>query len=399
MLGAFELYYPVVMSLVWIIGSIFYILVKKKPKPVRKEMQPSVEILMSCFNEEQVLEACVKTLVDLDYENYTITLIDDKSTDNTVGVMRKLRDKYPQVKVIESQENLGKAEELNRGLEQSRADYILCVDADAIFDQHALSHLVATMEDNRKLGAVTGRPIVKNTKTVIGKLQYLEYIMNIDFIKRAQDMLSNNILTVSGVIVLYRREALLDIKGWNTEVLTEDIDATWRLYRADWNVGYQPEALCYIYVPETIRGFIKQRTRWARGGIEVFLNRFKEIPQLTLGRQFLSLDIIFSYAWVFAVTFSTICLGFEFVFLKNLMLRLDILVIYYATTLMFYLASRIVNFKHDFIRYPHSFFLYLPVFFYAYWLNNIVVVFSAFYHMFDRSKYAAWGDSDRGTIE
>lgn len=214
MLGAFELYYPVVMSLVWIIGSIFYILVKKKPKPVRKEMQPSVEILMSCFNEEQVLEACVKTLVDLDYENYTITLIDDKSTDNTVGVMRKLRDKYPQVKVIESQENLGKAEELNRGLEQSRADYILCVDADAIFDQHALSHLVATMENNRKLGAVTGRPIVKNTKTVIGKLQYLEYIMNIDFIKRAQDMLSNNILTVSGVIVLYRREALLDIKGW-----------------------------------------------------------------------------------------------------------------------------------------------------------------------------------------
>lgn len=346
MLGAFELYYPVVMSLVWIIGSIFYILVKKKTKPVRKELQPSVEILMSCFNEEQVLEACVKTLVDLDYENYTITLIDDKSTDNTVGVMRKLRDKYPQVKVIESQENLGKAEELNRGLEQSRADYILCVDADAIFDQHALSHLVATMEDNRKLGAVTGRPIVKNTKTVIGKLQYLEYIMNIDFIKRAQDMLSNNILTVSGVIVLYRREALLDIKGWNTEVLTEDIDATWRLYRADWNVGYQPEALCYIYVPETIRGFIKQRTRWARGGIEVFLNRFKEIPQLTLGRQFLSLDIIFSYAWVFAVTFSTICLGFEFVFLKNLMLRLDILVIYYATTLMFYLASRIVNFKH-----------------------------------------------------
>ena len=69
--------------------------------------------------------------------------------------------------------------------------------------------------------------------------------------------------------------------------------------------------------------------------------------------------------------------------------------LYYVVTLLFYWYSKFINFKVEYINYRH-YWLYLPFFFYAYWLNNIVVVFSSFYHLFDAVKYAAWGASDRG---
>ncbi len=404
MIGTFELFYPIVMSLIWIIGALFYEIysiyqVKQSRKICKSQLDPSVDIFMSCYNEETVLGDAVKSLEQLEYSNYSLILIDDLSTDHTLSIMRDLEQKYSNIKIIASNENKGKASELNAALSKSTAKYILCVDADSIFDKSSLSHLVNFLELNPKCGAVTGRPMVKNTRTILGKLQFLEYYMNIDFIKRAQFLLTNRILTISGVLTLFRRNALENVHGWNPSAMTEDIDITWRLYQQKWLCGYEPHAICHIFVPETISGFLNQRKRWAWGGVEVLRKRMNRLFRISWGEGLLTLDVILSYVWIFLVSISFLQFFFTYLFQHNLGLRLDVITIYFGSTLLFYFISRLINSKNKLLHVPWGIFWLLPVYFYLYWLYNIIVTFMAFYHLFDNIKYAAWGESDRGNIQ
>lgn len=399
-LSNFEIYYPAVMSLIWITGTLFYEQFYKHLKEDhQKTPPPDVEIMMSCFNEAIVLEDAVKSLENFAAVNFSLTLIDDHSQDQTLMVMKKLQKKYQNIKLIASPKNLGKAAELNKALAQSSAKYILCVDADSVFDPAALAHLTDFMESHPNYGAVTGRPLVQNTNNWISQMQSLEYLMNIDFIKRAQFFFTGYILTVSGVLTLFRREALDLIGGWSPQAMTEDIDATWRLYAKKWKCGYCSKAICFIYVPETVSGFLKQRIRWARGGVEVLVRRFTGILKIDFGQKLLTLEILLSYLWIFAIIFSFVGVSAEYLFLRNLNLRLDILILYYLITLIFYTVSWLMNRDQKSAFVFWQLFWLLPLFFYVYWLHNIIITFVAFYHLFDRVKYAAWGDSDRGDLK
>ncbi|KAG1244023.1 hypothetical protein G6F68_015616 [Rhizopus microsporus] len=60
-------------------------------------------------------------------------------------------------------------------------------------------------------------------------------------------------------------------------MITEDIDISWKLQRDHWSIFYEPRGLCWILMPETLRGLWKQRLRWAQGGAEVFLKNLRSI--------------------------------------------------------------------------------------------------------------------------
>ena len=79
---------------------------------------------MSCYNEEAVLERSIDSLEQITYQNYRVVLIDDKSSDNTLQIMQKLAQKYPNIEIKAQKKNMGKAAALNRALSESKADYI-----------------------------------------------------------------------------------------------------------------------------------------------------------------------------------------------------------------------------------------------------------------------------------
>lgn len=110
-------------------------------------------------------------------------------------------------------------------------------------------------------------------------------------------------MTVSGVVVMYRKRALMDIGLWDRDMATEDIAVTWKLERANWRVHYEPRALCYMLVPETLRGLFKQRRRWAQGGQEVIkrhLGVFVHAGQVLMWPIYLEqiCSLIWSLMWV-----------------------------------------------------------------------------------------------------
>ena len=86
-------------------------------------------------------------------------------------------------------------------------------------------------------------------------------------VKRTQRGIGR-LFTVSGCIACFRRQALHDIGYWSPETVTEDIDVSWRLQLRYWDIRYEPRALAWVVMPETLRGLWRQRLRWASGGIE-----------------------------------------------------------------------------------------------------------------------------------
>ncbi len=264
--------YPLLMSFVWIIGGgIFYWkLERKRDTPPILPTYPFLSILIPCHNEEKTIESTVKHLLGQNYPSFEIIAIDDGSTDRTPDIITNLAKQYSSVRNVFLSENRGKAAALTMGCVAARGEYVVTIDADAMLDKDALRWIVWHFIHFPRVGAVTGNPRVANRTTLLAKIQVGEYSTIIGLIKRTQRILGK-VLTVSGVIAAFRISALYDVGFWDDMMLTEDIDITWKLEKHFWDVRYEPKALCWVLVPETIKGLWKQRLRWARGGIEVIL--------------------------------------------------------------------------------------------------------------------------------
>jgi biofilm PGA synthesis N-glycosyltransferase PgaC len=118
------------------------------------------------------------------------------------------------------------------------------------------------------VGAVTGNPRVRNRTSLLAKIQTAEYASVIGLIKRTQRIIGK-VMTVSGVVAAWRRTAIVNAGLWSNTAITDDIEMTWKMETKFWDVRYEPNMICWMLVPETLKGIWQQRKRWAQGGIEV----------------------------------------------------------------------------------------------------------------------------------
>jgi biofilm PGA synthesis N-glycosyltransferase PgaC len=294
--------YPLFMSFVWIVGGLIfhYRLERRSPALPALDRFPFFSILIPCHNEEKQIRKTVTQLFDLDYPDYEIILIDDGSSDGTAAILRELCKTHEKVRSVYVKTNQGKATALNLACAAARGELILTMDADAFLDPKALKWLAWHFVYFPRVGAVTGNPRVLNRTTLIAKIQTGEYSTIIGLIKRTQRILGK-VLTVSGVIAAFRRKALVSAGLWDTDMVTEDIDITWKLERRFWDIRYEPRAICWILVPETLKGLWRQRLRWSQGGVEVLK---KHVPVWRDWRQRrlwpVYLEYMFSVAWAYA---------------------------------------------------------------------------------------------------
>ena len=103
-----------------------------------------------------------------------------------------------------------------------------------------------------------------------------EFSSIIGLIKRAQTVFGW-VFTVSGVIVCFRKRAVQEAGWWSAQTLTDDVELSWRLQLTGWQIAFEPKCLCWIRMPETIRGLWRQRLRWSEGGTQTI---FMSLPTL-----------------------------------------------------------------------------------------------------------------------
>ena len=305
----FAYYYPLFIACVWMIGAVYYRFhwETSKSKDYRKppvlSNYPGVSILLPCYNEGDLAEETIGLLFEQNYPNFEIIAINDGSSDNTREVLNALQDKHPKLRVAHLEKNQGKANALNMAAMISNHEILVCIDGDAVLDPTAVHWLAShfTNESSARVGAVTGNPRVRNRSTLLGKIQVGEFSSIIGLIKRAQ-RIYGRIFTISGVVAAFRKSALHRIGYWTTDMVTEDIDVSWRLQMDHWDIRYEPNALCWILMPETFKGLWRQRLRWAQGGMEVFKRYGKELLHWRKRRMWMvALEYIVSVIWSYTV--------------------------------------------------------------------------------------------------
>ena len=272
---AFVFYYPLFMSFLWMIGAaLFYWRFERADgagaPPRLLPDTPPVSILIPSYNEGDNAEETLSHALALDYPEFEVIAINDGSKDDTGDVLERMATRHPRLRVVHLASNQGKAIALQAGSLLAKHEILICIDGDALLDKQAAHWLVRHFVEDPWVGAVTGNPRIRNRSTLLGRLQVGEFSSMVGMIKRAQRSFGR-IFTVSGVITAFRKSAVHQVGYWSADMLTEDIDITWKLQRAGWDVHFEPNALIWILMPETLGGLWKQRLRWAMGGAQVLL--------------------------------------------------------------------------------------------------------------------------------
>ncbi len=266
-----------VLTLAFIATREFF---KEKKKPLQPFWSPGgadaplVSIIVPAYNEEVNAISSVESLLKTDYPNFDILFVDDGSRDQTYEKVMAAFAGNPKVKVF-TKANGGKASALNFGIRLSRAEYVVCIDADTKLKPNAVSLLMehfapaAAGMDEGVVGGVAGNVKVGNTVNLLTKWQSIEYISSQNFDRKAFAYL-NAITVVPGAIGAFRKTAIEEAGGFTTDTLAEDCDITVRILRCGYIIENDNRAIAMTEAPETLSMFIKQRFRWNFGVMQTF---------------------------------------------------------------------------------------------------------------------------------
>ena len=249
---------------------------KKHPPVVNESYKPFVTIMVPAHNEEYVISNTVENILAIDYPNFEVIVIDDRSTDNTANVVRDLELKYEKVKAfIRPQDAFpGKSAVLNDAMEMAKGDAILVFDADATVEPDFLNKLIPHLEP-ADVGAVQARKIIRNKDyNFLTRCQNNEYTLDTHF-QTGRDAVKGAV-ELRGNGELIKREALEDIGGWNNYTITDDLDMSTRLHIKGWDIRFCPEACVYEEGIVYVFPLFRQRRRWLEGTIRRYLEYFAE---------------------------------------------------------------------------------------------------------------------------
>jgi cellulose synthase/poly-beta-1,6-N-acetylglucosamine synthase-like glycosyltransferase len=241
---------------------------------------PSVSILIPMHNEEKVARNILSLLVVSDYprDKFEIIPINDHSTDKTKDILDEYAKEYNFIKPIHrDNHSRGKTHALNDALKISNGSVILVYDADYIPPKGQVRDLVMSFNDP-EIGAVMGRVIPINTGTnLLTKLLDIERSGGYQVDQQARYNMGL-IPQYGGTVGGFRKNLIIELGGFDSKILAEDTEFTFRLYLNGYKVVYANRAECYEEAPEDWNVRAGQIRRWSRGHNQVMFKYF--IPLL-----------------------------------------------------------------------------------------------------------------------
>ncbi len=257
-------YYIWFLCFVSIYVSIFWmhVMYLEKPLPVKQlKKYPHVSFVVPAWNEEEGIVKTLRNLLACDYPNFEIIVVDDESSDATAAQVLSVKDARVRL-VANKHKGIGKASAVNRGISVAKGAFVAVVDADCFVDKNSLRLMISHFS-HEKVGAVMTPIKVKDPKTFFERMQRLEYLLT-SFTRRMMSFI-NTIQVTPGALSLYRRSVLKKLGGFDEHNITEDMEMALKLHKAGYVVVMEPRIDTYTYVPNNLKDFWKQRTRWFSG--------------------------------------------------------------------------------------------------------------------------------------
>jgi cellulose synthase/poly-beta-1,6-N-acetylglucosamine synthase-like glycosyltransferase/peptidoglycan/xylan/chitin deacetylase (PgdA/CDA1 family)/spore germination protein YaaH len=229
---------------------------------------PRVAVLIPAYNEETVIVRTIRSVLNSDYKNLRIIVIDDGSLDLTAEVAREAyaaEIAAGRVQVL-SKPNGGKAAALNYALDRMTEEVYVGIDADTVIAADAISKLIPHFEDPR-IGAMAGNAKVGNRVNLWTRWQALEYITSQNFERRALDLF-HVVTVVPGAIGAWRTAPVKAAGGYPLNTVAEDADLTMNLLEQGLRVDYEDRSLAFTEAPIDAKGLMRQRFRWSFGTLQ-----------------------------------------------------------------------------------------------------------------------------------
>lgn len=275
---------------------------RKSREPKVSNNEPTVALIVPCWNEEETIRGSVESLLALTYpaDKLSIVVVNDGSTDNSAEEL-KVFEGHPRVTIIH-QENGGKHTALNAGIAATSAEIVGCMDADSFVEPSALMETMPYFDDP-KVAAVTVAMSVHQPTTLIEAMQNAEYILGIALRHILASI--NGIYVTPGPFSLYRRSVVLELGGFRSGHQAEDMEMALRLQRNGYWIENAVRARVYAQSPKTVRSLIKQRTRWTTGFLRNVLGDYRDMignPKFgALGLLVLPLGFVANVGGIFLV--------------------------------------------------------------------------------------------------
>ncbi|HCQ5569469.1 TPA: glycosyltransferase family 2 protein [Clostridioides difficile] len=322
-------------------GYIFYF--KNFDKEIKEiDEYPMISILVPAHNEAKVIGRTVESLLLLNYPKSKMELIviNDNSSDNSKEILENIKDRYNNYNfTIINTDSLtggkGKSNALNIGYTISKGDFIAVYDADNTPDKNALRYLVQTIVMNDELGAVIGKFRTRNkNKNLLTKFINIE-TLSFQWMSQAGRWQLFNLCTIPGTNFILRRSIIEEIGGWDSKAIAEDTEISFRIYKLGYKIKFVPQSITWEQEPETVKVWIKQRTRWAKGNIYVLMKYIKNI--FKQGRNKIVFDIAYFFSVYFLFLTSVIISDILFVLSISKLVEISIPINFFLIWILSYL--------------------------------------------------------------
>jgi N-acetylglucosaminyl-diphospho-decaprenol L-rhamnosyltransferase len=207
-------------------------------------MSTRIDVVIPTWNRRELLVSCLDSLERQTVEHHVI-VVDNGSVDDTAQVVR---DRFPDVQLVELERNYGFAGGVNRGVEQGKADFVVLVNNDVECDPRYLEQLVAPFEDDR-VGMVAGLMLRPGRATIEGYGAECDptlavYPRFVDAPYPGTRVDDEGLLGPGGGAAAYRREAWSAAGGLDEGIFAymEDVDLALRLRDLGWTAAGAPQA-------------------------------------------------------------------------------------------------------------------------------------------------------------
>src|SRR5580765_2077234 len=303
-------------------------------------LAPPITILAPAHNEEKSICVALRNLLDLDYPELEVIVINDGSTDRTLEEVRRefglrqVRSLYiPQVAsapvrglyrsdsdkrliVVDKEPGGSKADAVNAGLNAATSPYVCIVDADSILERDGLLRIMLpVLDDPKHVIAVGGIIRVLNGSEIkAGRLQRvrlprkaIEVIQVIEYLRAfligREAWSQGNMLTIiSGAFGVFRTDLVRAVGGYRQSAIGEDFDLVARLHRhlrqqgVEYRIPFVPDPVCWTEAPSDLKSLGRQRARWHKGLLDVLWTNRDMVFRRRYGRiGFFALP----YLWLF----------------------------------------------------------------------------------------------------
>lgn len=387
--GALLLYIVIYFGL---FTSIFFFLTiyenRHKVQTPRAKRLPTVTVLVPAYNEENTIGKTLDSLLALDYpaQKLQIIVIDDGSKDRTYKLAKTYESKG--ITVL-SKANEGKGKALNFALRDAKGELVCALDADSYVDPKALKRLVGYFSDPEVM-AVTPSLKVNSPKTVLQKIQFIEYLLGI-YLRKVFALLGA-IHVTPGPFSVYRKSFFDKYGAYDHTTITEDIEIALRIQSMQYKIENCVDAFVYTNSPSSFKTLLRQRVRWYRGFVDnvfryrnLFSPKYGDLGMFILPASFLSVGLVIlalaysigrlsyeTYKWVnnlISIDFdfwNLIDLRFDwFFFDQSTIMLLTILTVTIGIT-MIYIAKKLAHERISIASmYCFYMLIYMPLF--AWW--------------------------------